>query len=93
LSAHDTGSEIDHASEVRVFVGTAAVDVPAGSTALEAVGRSDPALARDVTAGARLITDSRGLPLPSDTIVRWGTILRVVAARSRSDDAATPSDE
>ena len=79
---------VQPAASVRVFVGAAAVEVPAGSTALDAVRRSDAEVAKAVLDGARIITDSRGLPLPPDTIVAWGSILRVVAARSRGDDAS-----
>lgn len=76
---------------VRVYVNATPVDVPAGATALDAVRRHDAALADQIAAGARLITDSRGLPAPADSPVHGGAIFRVVPARSlpgeRGDDA------
>lgn len=71
---------------VRVYVNAAPVDVPAGATALEAVRRHDAALAAQVAAGARLITDSRGLPTPADAPVHGGAIFRVVSARPLPDE-------
>lgn len=74
---------------VRVYVNGRGVDVPAASTALEAVRLADSAAADALVAGARALTDSRGLPAASDAPVHGGAIFRVVSARegtARSDD-------
>jgi len=34
------------------------------------------------------LTDSRGLPVPPDTLVTGGSIFRVVAARERLEEAS-----
>jgi hypothetical protein len=74
---------------IRVFVNAAGVDVPAGSTALDAVRVWSAEAASDVAAGARLITDSRGLPIDADTGVAAGSIFRLIPKRDRSaTDAA-----
>jgi hypothetical protein len=75
---------------VRVFVNAAGVDVPTGSTALDAVAAWSADEAREVQAGTRLITDSRGLPIDASTPVVAGSILRLIANRDR---AAAPVDE
>lgn len=69
---------------VRVFVNASGVDVPAGSTALDAIRAWDAEAADEVSAARRLITDSRGLPIPSETPMSAGSILRLVANRGRS---------
>jgi hypothetical protein len=69
---------------VRVFVNAAGVDVPAGSTALDAVRVWSTEAADEVSASRRLITDSRGLPIDSATPMSAGSILRLVANRDRS---------
>jgi len=74
---------------VRVFVNGAGVDVPAGSAALDAVYAWNAAAAGEVSAGARLITDSRGLPIDAATPMSAGSILRLVANRA----AASPDSE
>ena len=74
---------------VRVYVDGVGVDEPAGATALDAVERRDPALARAVREGTRALTDSRGLPTPADTPLYAGAIFRVVSARA----ARATSDE
>jgi hypothetical protein len=68
---------------VRVFVNAAGVDVPAGSTALDAVRAWNADAAQQVSRGTRLITDSRGLPIDSGTPMPAGSILRLVAKRDR----------
>ena len=67
---------------LRVFVNATAVDVDAGATALDCVRswRSDEADA--VASGTRIITDSRGLPIPSDSAARAGSIYRTITNRS-----------
>ena len=84
---------------VRVYVNGHGVDVPAGSSALEALRIADPAAADQIAAGARALADSRGLPAALDTPVHGGAIFRVVSARAAarpsagSGQAADASDE
>jgi hypothetical protein len=66
---------------VRVFVNGSGVDVPAGSAALDAVQAWSAAAAGEVSAGTRLITDSRGLPIDAATPMSAGSILRLIAKR------------
>ncbi len=73
---------------VRVFVNSTPLDLPSGASALDAVQAFDAGEANAVSAGARLITDSRGLPLDPATVMHAGGILRVVSARQRSADAS-----
>lgn len=67
---------------VRVFVNAAGLDVPAGATVLDAVRTFDASVADAVASGARLVTDSRGLPVANEATVYAGAIFRVVANRS-----------
>lgn len=76
---------------VRVFVNASGVDVPAGSTALDAVRHWNSDAASEVAAGSRLITDSRGLPIDAATAVVAGSIFRLIAKRDRA--AADSTDE
>jgi hypothetical protein len=78
---------------MRVFVNASGVDVPAGATALDAVRAFDVALAREVDEAKRLITDSRGLPIDPTTPMTAGSILRLVANRAGTRDAAHDQDE
>ena len=75
-------------ASARVFVNGVGLDVPIGSTALDAVRGWDPSAAEAVATGASLITDSRGLPARADTPIRAGAIFRVIPARARRPDAA-----
>ena len=68
---------------LRVFVNATGVDVPAGATALDAVRAWNADAASEVTAGGRIITDSRGLPLDAATPMSAGSILRLIAKRDR----------
>jgi hypothetical protein len=68
---------------IRVYVNGRGVDVPAGSTAIDAVRASDSALAEQVVAGDRALTDSRGLPLEPSQVLVAGSILRIVSGRRR----------
>ena len=67
----------------RVFVNATGVDVPAGATALDAVRAWNADAAAEVTRGARIITDSRGLPLDAAAPMSAGSILRLIANRDR----------
>ncbi len=77
---------------VRVYVDGRGVDVAADATALDAVRALDAGTADLVAAGARTLTDSRGLPIASDAGVHWGAIFRVVGARSRAAAADDPTE-
>jgi 2',3'-cyclic-nucleotide 2'-phosphodiesterase (5'-nucleotidase family) len=68
---------------IRVFVDGRARDVPRGSTAIDAVTAADAGEAAAIGRGTRQITDSRGLPVPADTELEAGSILRVIARRAR----------
>ena len=68
---------------VRVFVNATGVDVPAGATALDAARAWSADAAEEVTRGARIITDSRGLPLDASAPMSAGSILRLIAKRDR----------
>ena len=75
---------------IPVYVNASRVDVPAGSTALDAVRAWSTAAAAEVSTGARGIVDSRGLPLDPAAPMSAGSILRLVAIRERggAGDAA-----
>ena len=73
---------------VRVFVNATGLSVPASATALDAVRALDPAAADDVTAGRRVIADSRGLPADPAARVHGGAIYRLVSARALRDAVA-----
>jgi hypothetical protein len=74
---------------VRVFVNGKAYDAAAGGTALDAVGLHAAADAERVRAGSLLVTDSRGLPIPADTPLFNGAVLRLIPNRER--DTADPA--
>lgn len=70
---------------LRVFVNGAGVSVPVGSTVIDAVALTDAAAAAEVRAGTRLVADSRGIPVASDTPLTGGYVMRIVSARQRAD--------
>lgn len=70
----------------RVYVDSRAVDVPRSAKVIDAIEIADAALASDVRAGSRAVTDSRGLPIASDAPLHGGAILRVVAVRRDRPD-------
>jgi hypothetical protein len=72
---------------VRVFINARGVDVPVGSSAVDAVRLADAAEADAVAAGLRAISDSRGLPVASETPVYAGGIYRVINQRARDVEA------
>ena len=72
---------------VRVYVNERGVTVPAGSVALDAVRALFPEQAIELASGKLRLTDSRGLPVPSETPLSGGAIFRVVPVRDRAGDA------
>jgi hypothetical protein len=68
---------------LHAYVNGAAVIVPPGGTALDAVRAADPSAADAVTRQELVITDSRGLPTKPDTPVFSGSIFRLIPARPR----------
>jgi hypothetical protein len=72
----------------RVYVNATAVDVDAGSTALDCVRRWRGDEADAVVTGRRVITDSRGLPIASDQPAQAGSIYRTVANRASASPAS-----
>jgi hypothetical protein len=72
---------------MRVFVNAAAVDVDAGTTAIDCVKvwQSDEAAA--VQQGRRLITDSRGLPIAPESVAQAGSIYRTIPNRGAASSA------
>lgn len=78
--------QISASPTLRVFVNARPVDVQPGATVIDAVRAHDPALADAVVAGARLVTDSRGLPIDAAVPVNGGSIFRVIAHRAAAAD-------
>ena len=73
-------------STIRVFVNSAALDVPPGSTALDCVRTWKPSEADDVASGKRAITDSRGLEVEATSPTKAGSIFRTVSKRSATHE-------
>ncbi|MGH7533744.1 MAG: hypothetical protein ACREL4_10670 [Gemmatimonadales bacterium] len=76
------------ATELRCFVNDSGVSVSAGATVLDAIRALDPELARRVVAGEGLVSDGRGLPLPPETTVGPGDIIRAVISARRGGRTA-----
>ena len=68
---------------IRAYVNGKGVDVAPNATAIDAVRVWDPAVAAQVIAGERALTDSRGLPLAPDAPITGGSIMRIVSHRRR----------
>ena len=67
---------------LRVFVNGTGLSVPPGATVHDAVRAFNAAEADEIVAGTRAATDSRGLPIPLDTVLAGGAVLRVVSGRA-----------
>lgn len=78
----------ERAERLVVFVDARRVEVVRGATVLDAVRAADASAADAVSAGERVVTDSRGLPVGGETTVHGGAIFRVIAARRRGTDAS-----
>jgi len=74
---------------IRVFVNAAPVSVPRGSTALDAVRVWRAEEADAVASGARVITDSRGLPVAGTAALQAGAIFRTISNRGADPDASS----
>jgi hypothetical protein len=70
---------------MRVYVNATGLDLPPGSTALDAVRAWNAAAADEVAVGDRMIADSRGLQTAPDTPLHGGAIFRVLPVRRRQD--------
>jgi hypothetical protein len=68
---------------IRAYVNGRGVDVPAGSSAIDAVRAADAEAAIQVASGDRALTDSRGLPLEPAAVLSGGSIIRIVSGRRR----------
>lgn len=78
---------------LRVFVDGRGADAPLGATALEAVRAASPALAAEVVAGTRRITDSRGLDIAPGAPAHGGAVYRVLKVRGAgADETAGPPE-
>jgi hypothetical protein len=71
-------------TSIRVFVNSNAVDAQSGASALDCVRAWRTDEADSVMDGTRVITDSRGLPIPADSPARAGSIYRTIPNRSAS---------
>ena len=71
---------------VPVYVNGARVEVPEGAPVLEAVRAWDAGAAAEVSAGARALSDSRGLPLDPSAVGAAGAIVRVGRARGAAGE-------
>ena len=69
---------------IRVFVNAAPVDVGSGATALECVRQWREEEGDAIIAGRKVITDSRGLPIPADSPAQAGSIYRTLHHRATS---------
>jgi hypothetical protein len=71
-------------STLRVYVDAKPVDAPKSATVIDAIEIVDSSLASSVRAGDSMVTDSRGLPIGSDTPLYGGAIFRVIPVRKGS---------
>ena len=83
---------------VRVFVNAHGVDVPAGSSALDAVRAWNADEASAVSRGERVITDSRGLPIVTAKLGTDAGLIGAAAAgrvhvASRGDEPHPDPDD
>ena len=77
----------------RVFVNGRGLDAPNGGTAIDAIDIHSAADGAAVREGTLVITDSRGLPIPSDTPLVNGALFRLIPNRGRDvRDPATQFD-
>lgn len=72
---------------LQVYVGGKRIEVPPGSTVLDAVRTASADDAAAVADGRRVVTDSRGLPTPATDRVFVGAIYRLASARQQDAEA------
>ncbi|MDQ2932363.1 MAG: hypothetical protein M3Y05_16300 [Gemmatimonadota bacterium] len=77
---------------IPVFVNSAKVELPAESTALDAIRLWNADAALEVTSGVRIVLDDRGLPIDSGTVIHGGSIYRLVPVRAAADPADEPAE-
>ena len=77
---------------MRVYVNASPVDAPDGGTALDAVRIWSASEGAALAAGERVLHDSRGLPIPPDTLLHGGAIFRVLPVRRRETGGAGSAD-
>ena len=78
---------------MRVFVNGRGLDAPSGGTALDAIAIHSPTDATAVREGTLVVTDSRGLPVPAETLLFNGALFRLIPNRGRDVvDPATQFD-
>jgi hypothetical protein len=77
---------------LRVFVNGRPLDMPPGSTALDAVTALDPPLGRQVAEGSAFLTDGRGLELPASALLAAGAILRARVSARRAGGGVPDAD-
>ena len=77
---------------MRVYVNSTGLDVPDGATALDAVRAWNAGEADAVSRGTRAITDSRGLPVPTEQPVYGGAIFRLVGGRAAASASPEADD-
>lgn len=74
---------------VRIYIDAKPVDASRGSQLIDALAASSPADAEQVRSGARMLTDSRGLPAAPESEVFAGAIYRLVSARAGQSTSTT----
>ena len=70
---------------MRIFINDRAVDANEGDDVGRAVIAGNPELAPRLADGSAYVTDGRGIPLPLDSRLAAGSILRVVLSARRPD--------
>jgi len=70
----------------RFYLNGEGLDAPAGSSLLDAIQSAKPVDAAAVRQGEMVITDSRGLPAQSTTVIYNGAIFRLIRKRSRDNE-------
>jgi hypothetical protein len=68
---------------IPVFVNERRLEVPAGTSAIEAAVQTDPALADALAEGRTYLTDGRGIRLDPTAVLGAGAIVRVVRSARR----------
>ncbi|HET8771486.1 MAG TPA: hypothetical protein VFM71_10940 [Gemmatimonadaceae bacterium] len=69
-------------AHVVAFVNGARVEVPSGTTVVDAVAVADAGAAAAVRAGTMSVVDSRGIAVAADHVVSGGYVMRLVPVRA-----------